>query len=147
MLKRSFLSRVRTYLTFNKGKEELITCMQGGNVSLLKTAGINCWWETAATGPCYHNRSLMRKLAPWEEEKREHFTWITGKVSRRLLPRPLHWCNGHFKLLEHLSSCYLPALHQRLPRYLTISSQRWTLSLPVIHPCTLHFLHESIRDS
>lgn len=66
-----FVSRPGMCLTFSKGKEGLITCMQRGNVSLLKTTDKNCWWETAPTRPCYHNRSLMGEVSPWAEEKPE----------------------------------------------------------------------------
>lgn len=85
MLKRtSFVSRLGMCLTFNKGKEGLITCMQRGNVSLLKTTGINFWWKIAATGPCYHNRSLMGR----------------GKAREKILHELLTRCPGSFCLVR-----------------------------------------------
>lgn len=69
------VSRPGMCLAFNNGREGLKTCMQRGNK---KNSNINCWWETVATGPCYHNRSLIGKVAPWAEEKTER------KISRNL---------------------------------------------------------------
>lgn len=63
-----FVSRSEMCLAFNNGREGLITCMQSRNK---KNININCWWETIAPGPCYHNRSLIGKVVPWAKEKTE----------------------------------------------------------------------------
>lgn len=89
-------------LVFSNGKEGLITYMQSRNKKK-----INCWWETVATGPCYHIRSLIGMGRGKDREKN-----LQEIVSR--CPAHSTGVVGASKSLSVLLLFYLPALHQRL---------------------------------
>lgn len=85
-----------------------------------KNNDINCWWETDATGPCYHNRSLIEKVVPWAGERQKNLQEIVTRC-------PAH-STGVVVASKYLTVFllfYLPALHQRLTGCVTISPQSW----------------------